>query len=113
MATLPAAHVCYEPNFNRAACDAVATELTDAEFVAADPVQIFFGNWDGNACPPLSGDAAPGREGACGLGNYSNYVVVAETARDVSLGVRFARQHNLRLVVKGTGHEVEGRFVLD
>lgn len=87
----------------------MVADLANPVFVTADPVQVFWGGWDGNACPPLAGDAAPGKEGACGLGNYSNYFIEARSARDVSLRVSFAREHNLRLVVKGTGDEVEGR----
>ena len=39
----------------------------------------------------------------------SAYAVVAETAADVAAAVAFARQHHLRLVVKGTGHDYLGR----
>jgi len=39
----------------------------------------------------------------------STYVVKAECARDISLAVKFAAKHNLRLVVKGAGHDYLGR----
>ncbi|HUB12926.1 MAG TPA: FAD-dependent oxidoreductase [Acetobacteraceae bacterium] len=39
----------------------------------------------------------------------SAYVVAAETTADVVAAVRFARHHNLRLVVKGGGHSYLGR----
>lgn len=39
----------------------------------------------------------------------SPYAVAAESAGDVSAAVVFAAQHNLRLVVKGTGHDYFGR----
>ena len=35
----------------------------------------------------------------------SIFTVAAETESDVSETVRFAHDHNLRLVVKGTGHD--------
>jgi FAD/FMN-containing dehydrogenase len=38
----------------------------------------------------------------------SAYAVAARTAADVSAGVNFARDHNLRLVVKGGGHSYLG-----
>ena len=38
----------------------------------------------------------------------STYCVVAEDAADVAEAVRFARDHNLRLVVKGGGHSYQG-----
>ena len=39
----------------------------------------------------------------------SPYAVAAESAADVSAAVQFAVKHNLRLVVKGTGHDYFGR----
>jgi FAD/FMN-containing dehydrogenase len=38
----------------------------------------------------------------------SAYAVVAENAADVAAAVRFARDHDLRLVVKGGGHSYQG-----
>lgn len=38
----------------------------------------------------------------------SSYAVAAETTADVVAAVNFARQHNLRLVVKGGGHSYQG-----
>ena len=38
----------------------------------------------------------------------SVYAVAAETAQDVAAGVNFARDNNLRLVVKGGGHSYLG-----
>ena len=39
----------------------------------------------------------------------STYAVVAQNTSDVVAAVNFARQHRLRLVVKGTGHDYLGR----
>jgi len=39
----------------------------------------------------------------------SPYAVAAETAQDVAAAVNFARDHGVRLVVKGTGHDYLGR----
>jgi FAD/FMN-containing dehydrogenase len=38
----------------------------------------------------------------------SAYAIRARSAADVAVGVTFAREHNLRLVVKGTGHSYLG-----
>src|ERR1043166_158187 len=37
------------------------------------------------------------------------YAVAAENAQDVAHAVAFAREHHLKLVVKGTGHDYLGR----
>ncbi|HET9624579.1 MAG TPA: FAD-binding protein [Kofleriaceae bacterium] len=39
----------------------------------------------------------------------SVYAIVAETAGDVAAGVKFAAAHQLRLAIKGTGHDYLGR----
>lgn len=39
----------------------------------------------------------------------SNYAVVAKNESDVVAAVNFARQHNLRLIIKGAGHDYLGR----
>jgi FAD/FMN-containing dehydrogenase len=39
----------------------------------------------------------------------SPYAVAAESAQDVAAAVNFAREHRVRLVVKGTGHDYLGR----
>lgn len=39
----------------------------------------------------------------------SEYAVVAENTADIVAAVNFAREHNLRVVIKGTGHDYLGR----
>ena len=41
--------------------------------------------------------------------DISEYSVLAETEADFQATVKFAADHNLRLVVKGTGHDWYGR----
>lgn len=38
----------------------------------------------------------------------SQYAVAAETTADIAAAVNFAREHNLRLVIKGGGHSYQG-----
>lgn len=45
----------------------------------------------------------------CTLGGYPSYVVNASTVANIQLAVNFARNSNLRLVVKNTGHDSLGR----
>ena len=41
----------------------------------------------------------------CTLGNLVEYSVNASSAADVVAGLKFAREKNLRLAIKNTGHE--------
>ncbi|KAF8174822.1 FAD-binding domain-containing protein [Mycena galopus ATCC 62051] len=45
----------------------------------------------------------------CGQGDVPIYAVLAETVEDVQAAVKFASLHNLRLVVKSSGHDYLGR----
>ncbi|KAF7333174.1 hypothetical protein MVEN_02383200 [Mycena venus] len=45
----------------------------------------------------------------CGQGNVPLYSVEAETVKDVQAAVTFAATHDLRLVVKSSGHDYLGR----
>lgn len=43
-------------------------------------------------------------DGTCTLGGYASYSINVENVAQVQLGVNFARNMNLRLTVKNTGH---------
>lgn len=40
---------------------------------------------------------------------HSEYAVAAETPADIAAAVQFARDHDVRLAIKGTGHDYLGR----
>ena len=41
----------------------------------------------------------------CDLGNYVRYSVNVSSIQDIVAGIKFAREKNVRLVVKNSGHE--------
>lgn len=45
----------------------------------------------------------------CDLGNVPVYTINATKADHVAAGIRFAKENNVRLVVKNTGHDIVGR----
>lgn len=55
-------------------------------------------------CRPTSNRNTP-----CTLGYYGVYVILAKTYDHVKAGVDFARTHDLRLVIRNTGHDFLGR----
>lgn len=57
----------------------------------------FFAN---QSCDPWTPASRP-----CTLGNYVSYSVNATSAADIIEAVNFVRQHNIRLVIRNTGHE--------
>jgi FAD/FMN-containing dehydrogenase len=63
----------------------------------------------GMTCPiPVSGDSA---NGTCTQGGYSEYAVKIQNVAQIQLAVNFARSLNLRLVIRNTGHDYNGRSV--
>jgi hypothetical protein len=79
-------------------------------------IQGYFAN---GTCSPFSNttSTAPGNltsnrtdglaSEACPLGNLVVYSINARGATDISAGILFARQYNIRLVIKNTGHEYD------
>ncbi|KAF2032006.1 FAD-binding domain-containing protein [Setomelanomma holmii] len=57
-----------------------------------------------NTCLPTSDPSEP-----CTRGFYGNYVIVARTKDHIKVGVDFARERNLRLIIRNTGHDCMGR----
>jgi hypothetical protein len=63
----------------------------------------------GMTCPiPASGNAA---NGTCTQGGYSEYAVNVKNVAQIQLAVNFARTLNMRLVIRNTGHDYNGRSV--
>lgn len=71
-----------------------------------DPGSMMFPLYTGPTCLP-PGDIAS--HGNCTQGGYSTYSVHVTNVAQIQLAVNFARISNLRLVVKNTGHDYNGR----
>ncbi|KAK8060548.1 fad binding domain protein [Apiospora saccharicola] len=69
-----------------------------------DPVNIMSLYWLNNTCSPFDTNV-----GDCKLGNLAPYAVDVDSAETAMAGIKFAREHNLRLTVKITGHDLLGR----
>jgi hypothetical protein len=50
-------------------------------------------------------DYFAGPDAQCDLGQYPAYAVNVSSTQDVINTIEFAKKHNIRLVVKNTGHE--------
>ncbi|KAH0428727.1 FAD binding domain-containing protein [Colletotrichum camelliae] len=96
--------VCHpgEPSYDAGRCAAVRAGWSRFDFHKADPVSVMWDNWSNDTCLP---DAAY----LCRADGYSAFVVNATMPEHVKLGVDFARENNVRLIVKSTGHDYLGR----
>lgn len=83
---------------SQAACSDITTSWSTFSFHQNDPVSTAWNNMNNDSCLPET--SAP----CSGLG-YPVYVVNASSASDVKLAIDFARDNNVRLNVKASGHD--------
>lgn len=101
----PLAAPCYTgPEESEVECSIVRAQYTNTTFVQLSPVGYSYPLL--SRCPLVSEDV-PISE--CELGGAPVYTVNATDAGQIAAGIRFARQHNLRLVIRNTGHDLLGR----
>jgi hypothetical protein len=102
--TVPPGAVCHpdQPTYNPVTCSAVQGGFLTSIWHTNDPVSSIVNNWNNDTCLPLP--TVP-----CSSEGYPVYVVNATSKEDVKAGVNFARERNVRLIVKGTGHDYLGR----
>jgi hypothetical protein len=65
----------------------------------------FYGN---SSCYPSNADTCTA---TCDQGIVPTYVIKATKVSHIQAGVRFAKRHNLRLIIRNTGHDFMGRSV--
>jgi hypothetical protein len=90
------------PTSNGCKCSRRATRPIRVDhFVRTDhPIANLWPFSTNNTCPPTSDPSEP-----CTRGFYGNYVIMATTKDQIKAGVDFARERNLRLIVRNTGHD--------
>lgn len=107
IAPVPPGAVCHpnQPSYNNATCAVVAELWTKSwAFHSDNPVSVAENNWSNDSCLPYPQDP-------CSGAGYPTYVVNATKPEHVQAGINFARENNVRLVVKGTGHDFRGRTI--
>ncbi|KDN50609.1 hypothetical protein RSAG8_01107, partial [Rhizoctonia solani AG-8 WAC10335] len=100
----PPAWPCHDPHYDAAACAEAQQNWADSFWRSNQTGAMQALQWDSPEC----GIDTP-RNVTCPQGLVPTYAVVAENADDVSKAVKFAQKHNLKLVIKNTGHDYLGR----
>lgn len=75
-------------------------ELLTDEVSYPYPAEIMDPYSQNQSCDPFTPQSQP-----CELGNYVDYVVNVSSAADAAAGLLFAKNNNIRLVIKSSGHE--------
>ncbi|KAL2823238.1 hypothetical protein BDW59DRAFT_98927 [Aspergillus cavernicola] len=104
IATVPLGSPCHDPHYDATACAELQAgwELPETHYVSSSSVMQPF--WANQSC-----DAFTPRSTPCQLGTYVSYAVDVASSRDVIAAIKFAQDHNIRFVIKNTGHDYLGR----
>lgn len=108
--TSPVASSCYAGNpFNSAiSCEIIEANWTLPTFHAALPESIDYPIYANNSCLPPGSTGYTEQKG-CTVGALPQYIVNATSDEQVSAAMAWASARNIRIVVKGTGHDMNGR----
>ncbi|KAI0389461.1 FAD/FMN-containing isoamyl alcohol oxidase MreA [Xylariaceae sp. FL0594] len=105
--TVPLAAPCHEDAFgpyNATECAALQAEWFSPEIHLDSPSSIMNPYFANNSCNPFLPKAAP-----CIIGTYASYSVNVHEAMDIARTLWFATYFNIRVVVKNTGHDYNGK----
>ncbi|KAB5554614.1 hypothetical protein GE09DRAFT_133527 [Coniochaeta sp. 2T2.1] len=104
----PLAAPCYDDHpkvRNAAKCASITANWFNDSFMHADdPSSVMWPLYQGSTCLPTTNSKA-----SCTLGGHPSYYIKATAVFQIQLAVNFARNLNLRLVVKNTGHDFNGK----
>lgn len=104
----PPAIVCY-PGLHQdmKACATIDAQWTNATFQSNNPVGLSYPVEI--SCPPVNTSAGQ-TPGTCSIGDLPRYTVNATELEDIAAAILFAKMHDIRLVIKDTGHDILGRY---
>ncbi|KAJ5667007.1 FAD linked oxidase N-terminal [Penicillium longicatenatum] len=105
--TKPLAAFCYPdwPEYDATKCATITAEWLTSNLHMSDPTSIMLPLYEGRTCLPSPYNYTS----TCTQGSYPTYAVNISTVAQVQLAVNFARNLNLRFVVKNTGHDFNGK----
>jgi hypothetical protein len=107
--TIPFAFPCYTGlSSNSTSCQYVQDNWGLAAVQASLPEGIDYPIYGNNSCIPPGATGYSSGKG-CVIGASPRYVVSATSEEQIATAMSWGAQRNLRIVVKGTGHDMNGR----
>jgi len=100
----PPALACHSSLGSNDTCAKTKSSWNTFAFHQNNPISTAWNNMNNDSCLPNTSTPCSG------LG-YPVYVVNASSASDVKLAIDFARENNIRLNVKASGHDYLKRYV--
>ncbi|KAG7094812.1 hypothetical protein E1B28_005625 [Marasmius oreades] len=102
--TVPIGSPCHDPTFDEAQCKVIQTSWRIPSFHQPNPSSIMDPNFLNKSCDPFDPRDTP-----CRIGAYVQYAVNVSSPEHVIKTIQFVKKHNIRFVVKNTGHDYMGR----
>ncbi|KAH7394284.1 hypothetical protein BKA66DRAFT_509596 [Pyrenochaeta sp. MPI-SDFR-AT-0127] len=105
--TVPLGAVCHDPMYNESECKKIRDTWDSLDIHLNSPTSVMsphFAFMTNNSCDPFTAKEVP-----CGFGAYARYAINATQDQHIVAGLRFARNRNIRVTIKNTGHDYLGR----
>ncbi|KND86997.1 6-hydroxy-D-nicotine oxidase [Tolypocladium ophioglossoides CBS 100239] len=102
----PPAAVCHQGQltYDAEKCIKLGIDWSSFEYHASNPVSVMWEQFTNDTC-------LPDPQFPCTSSGYPPFVVNSTTPEHVQTAINFARENNVRLVVKSTGHDDIGRSI--
>ncbi|KAK5992329.1 FAD-linked oxidoreductase sor8 [Cladobotryum mycophilum] len=107
IATVPIASACHDSTFgpyDEAKCDALKVIWGYPETYIASPSQPMYPFFANLSCDPFTSPDAH-----CIVGTLVQYTVNATSTSHIKTTISFAQRKNIRLVIRNTGHDYNGK----
>ncbi|PYI10717.1 FAD-binding domain-containing protein [Aspergillus sclerotiicarbonarius CBS 121057] len=102
--TVPLGKPCHAPFYRAGVCDYLREQWTEPEIHYESSSSVMAPWFANGSCDPFHPIAKP-----CLMGNYVAYAVNVSRPAHISQALAFATKHNLRVVIRNTGHDYNGK----
>ncbi|KAJ6024875.1 FAD binding domain protein [Penicillium herquei] len=104
VATVPLATACHTPHYNKETCEDLREGWDMPEEHYKSSSSFMAPLFTNGTCDPYHPISKP-----CTLGNFVRYAVNVSTPTHVAKTLKFATEHNIRFIIRNTGHDYNGK----
>ncbi|KAJ3569534.1 hypothetical protein NPX13_g6052 [Xylaria arbuscula] len=104
ISTRQLATVCHGTEYDEEQCQSLKEAWPYAGVHVAESAEFLMPFKQNQSCDPFTSVERP-----CELGNYAQYSIEVSSAGDIQAGIKFAKENNIRLTIKNTGHDLLGK----
>lgn len=104
IATIPLARPCHAPGYDAAECKHLREQWQQPEIHYSSSSSVMAPFFTNGTCDPFHPVSKP-----CTLGNLVQYAVDVRKPEHISTTLSFVTKHNIRLIVRNTGHDYNGK----